>query len=67
MDNPLASRLRRLRETRGESLSAAARPSGITKQSLSLLEIGRKDNPTLRTLRGLANHYGVSVGYLVGE
>ena len=57
----------RLRETRGKSLSQAkaAELIGVTKSSLSLYECG--DNiPDAKTIRKMAEVYGVSADYLLG-
>ncbi len=63
----LAERLRHLRTSRGESLQQAAAEIGCTKPHLWELESGKSDNPSLRLLRGLAKHYGVTVAQIIGE
>jgi transcriptional regulator with XRE-family HTH domain len=60
-------RIRELREQAGESLGHAAAQIGTTKPHLWQLERGIAANPTLKTLRGLSAHYGVSVAKIIGE
>jgi transcriptional regulator with XRE-family HTH domain len=61
----MGDRLRELRLARGESLQKAATPVGCSKPHLWELERGITDNPTLDLLRRLAQHYGVTVSYLI--
>jgi transcriptional regulator with XRE-family HTH domain len=56
-----------LRRERGESLQDVASAVGVTKTHIWELERGRTENPSLNVIRGLANHFGVSVASLVGE
>ncbi|MGI5242557.1 helix-turn-helix domain-containing protein [Dactylosporangium sp. CA-139066] len=60
----VGERLRRLRESRGVSLSALARAAGIGKATLSGLEHGTR-NPTLETLYAVAGALGVPLTALV--
>jgi XRE family transcriptional regulator, regulator of sulfur utilization len=62
----VGGRLRRLRESRGISLSALARSAGIGKATLSGLELGTR-NPTLETLYAVAGALGVPLTALVLE
>lgn len=55
-----AARLRQLREEAGISQYELARRSGLTNQSISLLEKGDRE-PTWDTVRKLARGLGVSV------
>ena len=52
--------LKEARESRGLSLQDVSDRSGITRPSLSLLENG-KGNPTLTTLRRVAEAIGVEI------
>ncbi len=61
----MGERLRQLRLARNESLQQAATPAGCSKPHLWQLERGLSENPTLDLLRGLAQHYGVSVSYII--
>ena len=60
-------RLRDLRKEKGETQREASYGIGITENMLSKYELGREDNPTVSTLQAIARHYGVTVGYLLGE
>lgn len=60
-------RLRDLRKEKGETQREASYAIGITETMLSKYELGREDNPTVSTLQAIARHYGVTVGYLLGE
>lgn len=56
----LGAELREIRERRGISQPQAARHSGISLSALKAIESGER-YPTLRTLEGLAECYGISV------
>lgn len=58
--DPVARNLRRLRDATGLSLSALARRSGVAKATLSAIE-GGDGNPTVATLRSLADALGASM------
>jgi putative transcriptional regulator len=60
MQDPLPRKLRLLRAERGLTLVEAARKVGITRESLGLLEKGKR-HPHAPTLTKLANGYGVPV------
>jgi transcriptional regulator with XRE-family HTH domain len=62
-----ATGLRLARESRGLSLSAAARGAGITKAHLHDLEAGRSSNPCVSTLAGLAKAYCLPIGWLAEQ
>ena len=52
---------RRLRELRGGLTQAqAAERAGITKAAWQLIETGKTQNPSSRTLKGIAKAFGVS-------
>jgi transcriptional regulator with XRE-family HTH domain len=59
-----ASYIRLSREKNGLSLSQAAVRIGCTKSHLWDLEQRRSDNPTIKTLTGLAQALGESLSYL---
>lgn len=63
----IGERIRLLRENAGESLSQAAAHIGTSKPYLWDMERGNTANPTLRMLRGLSAHYGVSVAKIIGD
>ena len=51
--------LRRSREYRGYSLDATASGAGLSKTYVWQLEIGRAENPTVRTINALAHSLSV--------
>lgn len=59
------SRLRQVRQEKGESQTAAAAVLGATATLISDLEKGRRTT-TLDKLTQLAQHYNVSTDYLLG-
>lgn len=63
----LGARIADLRRARGESLQDVAAAVGVTKTHIWELERGRATNPTFNVIRGLADHFGVSIASLVGE
>lgn len=63
----LAARLNRLRLRKGESLQAVATAVGVSKAHVWELEKGRADNPSMALVTRLADHFGVSIAYMVGE
>jgi transcriptional regulator with XRE-family HTH domain len=64
---PFATRLGLLRWRAGLSRDQLAKLSGVSEHLVQSLEQGRTANPSLRTLRGLAQGLGVTVGELVGD
>jgi transcriptional regulator with XRE-family HTH domain len=62
----LAANVRRIRTARGLSLSDLARRAGVAKATLVGLESGR-GNPTVSTLRSLANELGVAIEQLLTD
>ena len=63
----LAERMNRLRLRKGESLQDVATAVGVSKAHIWELEKGRADNPSMGLVTRLAEHFGVSVAYLIGE
>lgn len=63
----LGARIHELRLARDESLQDVASAVGVSKAHIWELEKGRTDNPAMALVTRLADHFGVSVGYLVGE
>lgn len=63
----LGERINRLRLEKGESLQDVASAVGVSKAHIWELEKGRTDNPAMALVTKLADHFGVSVSYLVGE
>lgn len=63
----LGARLTKLRLASGESLQQVADAVGVSKPHIWELEKGRAQNPAMALVTRLANHFRVSVAYLVGE
>lgn len=63
----LAARIGELRHASGQSLQDVATAVGVTKTHIWELERGRAQNPSLAVIRGLADHFKVSIASLVGE
>ena len=64
----LGERIRREREARGwTQAELAGRVGGVTSQYISMLEKGKRENPTRELLRQLAKAFDLSVAELEGE
>lgn len=63
----LATRIAELRRHRNESLQQVADAVGVSKAHIWDMERGRADNPAMGLVTRLADHFGVSVAFLVGE
>lgn len=63
----LGKRVKDLRESKGESLQQTADAVGTSKAHVWQIERGKANNPAIGVLTRLADHFGVSVGYLIGE
>lgn len=63
----LATRITRLRRAKAESLQDVAEAVGVSKPHIWEIEKGRAKNPSMALVTKLADHFGVSVTYLVGE
>ncbi len=61
------ARIAALRRDAKESLQDVADAVGVTKTHIWELEKGRTANPSLLVIKGLADHFGVSVTSLVDE
>ena len=59
-------KIRELREKKGETLRYTADSIGVSHAHLSKIETG-KNTPSIEVLEKLAEHFGVSIGYLFGE
>lgn len=59
-------RLRYLRERRGISRSTMSELCGLSKSMISKYERGERE-PTKEPLKELADYFGVSIDFLVGE
>lgn len=63
----LGARIAEHRQHRGESLQEVADAAGVSKTHIWDLEQGRTGNPSMQLVERLADHFGVTVAYLVGE
>ena len=63
----LGDRIHKLRLEKRESLQDVASAVGVSKAHIWELEKGRTDNPAMALVTRLADHFGVSVSYLVNE
>jgi transcriptional regulator with XRE-family HTH domain len=63
----LAARVAKLRRGKGQSLQEVADAVGVSKAHIWEMEKGRADNPSMALVTRLADHFGVTVAFLVGE
>ena len=63
----LAKRINRLRIEHEQSLQDVANQVGVSKAHIWEIEKGRTDNPSMNLVQRLADHFDVSVSYLVSE
>ena len=63
----IAEKLCKLRQGKSQSLQVVADAVGASRAHIWEVETGRTKKPSLDLVRRLADHYGVSVGWLVGE
>lgn len=63
----LGRRITELRMDKGQSLQQVADAVGVSKAHIWELEKGLTDNPSMALVTRLADHFGVSVSFLVGE
>lgn len=60
-------KLKAIRLKCGKTLRQVAIECDITQETIGALENGRKHNPTIATVKKLADCYGVKVSELLGE
>jgi transcriptional regulator with XRE-family HTH domain len=63
----LATRVAALRRGKKQSLQEVADAVEVSKAHIWELEKGRTDNPSMNLVTRLADHFGVSVSFLVDE
>ena len=63
----LGARIAELRRLRKESLQEVADAVGVTRTHIWELEKGRTSNPSMSVIKGLADHFNVTIASLVGE
>lgn len=62
----IGKRIIKLRKEKGETQTETARKIGISRSSLSLYEIGKRE-PDIEMLNTLADYFNVSLDYLLGR
>ena len=63
----LGAKLKQLRMRKGESLQQVADAVGSSKAHIWELETGKNRNPSVDSLTKIAEHFEVSVAFLIGE
>jgi transcriptional regulator with XRE-family HTH domain len=63
----LGARLKQLRVKKNQSLQEVANAVSVSKAHIWEIERGGSRNPTMELLNKLADHFGVSISFLVGE
>ena len=63
----LATRLNQLRIRKGASLQEVADAIGVSKTHIWEMEKSRSKNPSIEMLTKLADYFGVTIRFLVGE
>lgn len=63
----IGSKIKEQRLKRGESLQQVADAVDSSKPHIWELEGGRRTNPSLDLLKRLAEHFNVTIAYLIGE
>ena len=63
----LGERIAALRIAKRQSLQDVADAVGVSKAHVWQMERGKADNPAMALVTRLADHFGVTVSYLVGE
>ncbi len=63
----IAKKIAALRKRSKQSLQGVADAVGASRAHIWEVETGRTKNPSIDLVRRLADHFNVSVGWLVGE
>lgn len=63
----LGARLKELRISNNQSLQGVADAVGVSKAHIWEIEKGTSANPSMELLTKLADHFGKTVAFLVGE
>ncbi|MEC5293045.1 helix-turn-helix transcriptional regulator [Aurantimonas sp. C2-6-R+9] len=66
-DVGLGARIAELRHSKKESLQQVGDAVGVSKAHIWEMEKNRAKNPSMALVERLADHFGVSVAFLVGE
>ena len=67
MSERLGERVHRLRTEAGQSLQDVAAATDTTKAHIWQIEKGKALNPSMALVRRIADHFKVSLSYLVDE
>jgi len=63
----LGARIAELRLKRGESLQDVASAVGVSKAHIWEIEKGNANNPSMALVERLADHFKVTIAFLMGE
>lgn len=63
----MGGRIAGLRLTNEWTQQRLAERSGVSERLIREMEKGRKSNPTLSTLRGLADAFGCTIDFIAGR
>ena len=63
----LAHKLKDLRSKKGQSLQQVADAMGVSKAHIWELEVGKSSNPGLGLMKKLADHFSVTIAFLVDD
>lgn len=61
------AKLIELRKEKGETQRDVAIATGITEATISEIERGSRENPTIKNVKKIAEHFGVTVDELLSE
>lgn len=61
----LSKNLKKYRTKNKISKTELARRTKLSKRTIEFIEVGKQDNPTLKTIKALANELGISIEELV--
>jgi transcriptional regulator with XRE-family HTH domain len=67
MENKFGYRLKELRSEKGITQEDLSKILEISFPTISRYENGHRDEPCRSTLKKLANYFGISIDYLVGD
>jgi DNA-binding XRE family transcriptional regulator len=61
----LSKNLKKYRTKNKISKTELARRTKLSKRTIEFIEVGKQDNPTLKTIKALAKELGISIEELV--
>jgi transcriptional regulator with XRE-family HTH domain len=65
--NVFGQNLRKLRNSKGISLSKLGKELGVTGSAISAWELGKKKEPSFDMLKRIASYFMVSINYLLNH